>query len=213
MPIKRCCHAYGRELTGRSQHGHGLRIRVSSRVRGAQIGAGGGEAGGGRAAWWTAWLIGEHLDLSGNYRTGLPIIPHTPAYVPQHSGRLLHRLFHNTPCLRWSMISWSTDGQRSLWRIFHRRRGSLGISYNVFPFRFSFSIIQYASSLVWRQSVDRLYFLSEGEDLDFDEMWTIDWRITEILTNFFLSNAMDRKKFTPILFLYIKVSWLFECIR
>lgn len=115
--------------------------------------------------------------------------------------------------LRWSMISWSTDGQRSLWRIFHRRRGSLGVSYNVFPFRFSFSIIQYASSLVWRQSVDRLYFLSEGEDLDFDEMWTIDWRITEILTNFFLSNAMDRKKFTPILFLYIKVSWLFECIR
>jgi len=23
VPIKRCCHAYGQELTGRSQHGHG----------------------------------------------------------------------------------------------------------------------------------------------------------------------------------------------
>jgi len=31
-PIKRCCHAYGQELTGRSQHGHGsARIRARAR--------------------------------------------------------------------------------------------------------------------------------------------------------------------------------------
>lgn len=32
VPIKRCCHAYGQELTGRSQHGHGsarIRARIS----------------------------------------------------------------------------------------------------------------------------------------------------------------------------------------
>lgn len=63
---------------------------------------------------------------------------------------------------------------RDLFDEFFIEGEDLGVSYNVFPFRFSFSIIQYASSLVWRQSVDRLYFLSEGEDLDFDEMWTID---------------------------------------
>lgn len=52
--------------------------------------------------WWTAWLIGEHLDLSGNYRTGLPITPVHPRIrtrIPQHSRKLLHRLFHKIPAL------------------------------------------------------------------------------------------------------------------
>lgn len=33
VPIKRCCHAYGQELTGRSQHGHrSVRIRARTEV-------------------------------------------------------------------------------------------------------------------------------------------------------------------------------------
>lgn len=33
VPIKRCCHAYGQELTGRSQHGHGsARIRARTSI-------------------------------------------------------------------------------------------------------------------------------------------------------------------------------------
>lgn len=44
VPIKRCCHAYGQELTGRSQHGHGsarIRARMSTspqRERGFSLG-------------------------------------------------------------------------------------------------------------------------------------------------------------------------------
>lgn len=73
VPIKRCCHAYGQELTGRSQHGHGsLRIRarteVSLSVRGEEqprLDAGGRGRGSGvkEEGEVSHGSIGEHLDL------------------------------------------------------------------------------------------------------------------------------------------------------
>lgn len=88
MPIKRCCHAYGQELTGRSQHGHGSTLAartfthtcVPPRKRSADS----CRRRRNQEVVDRHTLIGEHLDLSGrtgNYRTGLPITVHPQLHV------------------------------------------------------------------------------------------------------------------------------------
>lgn len=95
VPIKRCCHAYGQGLTGRSQHGHRsvcvrARTYVSLSVRGAAAAAWCRKRKRKRVRWTTArlgsiWTSG----CTGNYRTGLPTTVHrtlTYAWIREHAS-------------------------------------------------------------------------------------------------------------------------------
>lgn len=89
VPIKRCCHAYGQELTGRSQHGHGsTRTRVCTFSVDFSLSLSSREACWcgrrcrkrrqlGRKRRTTVWLGSIWTSgCTGNYRTGLPITVH-----------------------------------------------------------------------------------------------------------------------------------------
>jgi len=106
VPIKRCCHAYGQELTGRSQHGHGsariharisivLQVSLSPQEEQPRLDAGGD----GRGRGWG----GLRFDWGASGSLDVPAII-GPGYLQPYTARSRTREYVNT-CFR----EWETE--------------------------------------------------------------------------------------------------------